>query len=105
MTAVVGRQPGHPARRCSVGVGRSSSGCWRRCRSSIAVLIRLAGGRSDIVEILDTLVVRTILPLVALIVGTAAIGSEIEDGTLVFTLVKPVPAGGSRWPRRSWPPA
>ena len=56
----------------------------------IALLIRLAGGRSDIVEILDTLVVRTILPLVALIVGTAAIGSEIEDGTLVFTLVKPV---------------
>jgi ABC-2 type transport system permease protein len=59
----------------------------------IALLIRLAGGRSDIVEILDTLVVRTILPLVALIVGTAAIGSEIEDGTLVFTLVKPV----ARW--------
>jgi ABC-2 type transport system permease protein len=59
----------------------------------IAALIRLAGGRSDIAEILDTLVVRTTLPLVALIVGTAAVGSEIEDGTLVYTLVKPVP----RW--------
>ena len=59
----------------------------------IALLIRLAGGRSDIVPILDTLVVRTTLPLVALIIGTAAIGSEIEDGTLVYTLVKPVP----RW--------
>ena len=60
---------------------------------AIALLIRLAGGRSDIVPILDTLVVRTTLPLVALIIGTAAIGSEIEDGTLVSTLVKPVP----RW--------
>ncbi len=60
---------------------------------AIALLIRLAGGRSDIVPILDTLVVRTTLPLVALILGTAAIGSEIEDGTLVYTLVKPV----ARW--------
>jgi len=59
----------------------------------VALLIRVAGGRSDIGEILDTLVVRTVLPLIALIVGTAAVGSEIEDGTLVFTLIKPVP----RW--------
>lgn len=59
----------------------------------VALLIRVAGGRSDIGEILDTLVVRTVLPLIALIVGTAAVGSEIEDGTLVFTLVKPV----ARW--------
>ena len=43
--------------------------------------------------ILDALVVRTVLPLVALIVGTAAIGSEIEDGTAVFLLVKPI----ARW--------
>ena len=60
---------------------------------AVAVLIRIAGGRSDIVEILDTLVVRTTLPLIALIVGTAAVGSEVEDGTLVYTLVKPV----ARW--------
>ena len=33
-------------------------------------------------EILDTLVIRTVLPLVALVFGTAAIGSEIEDGTV-----------------------
>lgn len=32
-----------------------------------------------------------LLPLVAVIVGTAAIGSEIEDGTLVYLLAKPVP--------------
>ncbi len=59
----------------------------------VGVLIRLAGGSRDAPEILDTLVIRTVLPLVALIVGTAAIGSEIEDGTAVFLLVKPV----ARW--------
>ena len=42
---------------------------------------------------LDTLVVRTVMPLVALIVGTAALGSEIEDGTAVYLMVKPI----ARW--------
>jgi ABC-2 type transport system permease protein len=32
-----------------------------------------------------------LLPLVAVIVGTAAIGSEVEDGTIVYLLAKPVP--------------
>lgn len=59
----------------------------------VGVLIRLGGGRADAPEILDTLVVRTVLPLIALIIGTSTIGSEIEDGTLVFLLVKPIP----RW--------
>lgn len=59
----------------------------------VGVVIRLGGGRADAAEILDTLVIRTVLPLVALIIGTAAIGSEIEDGTAVYLLVKPVP----RW--------
>ena len=59
----------------------------------VGLLIRVAGGTRDSAEILDTLVIRTVLPLVALIVGTAAIGSEIEDGTAVFLLVKPIP----RW--------
>lgn len=59
----------------------------------VGLLIRVAGGTRDTAEILDALVIRTVLPLVALIVGTAAIGSEIEDGTAVFLLVKPIP----RW--------
>lgn len=59
----------------------------------VGLLIRLGGGRSDAPEILDTLVVRTVLPLIALIVGTAAIGSEVEDGTAVFVLIKPI----ARW--------
>ena len=59
----------------------------------IALLIRVSGGRPDADRILDTLVVRTVMPLVALILGTAAIGSEIEDGTAVYLMIKPIP----RW--------
>ena len=59
----------------------------------VGLLIRLGGGRSDAPEILDTLVIRTVLPLIALVFGTAAIGSEIEDGTAVFLLAKPI----ARW--------
>lgn len=39
------------------------------------------------------LIYTLLLPLVALIFGTAAIGAEIEDGTAVFLLSKPI----SRW--------
>jgi ABC-2 type transport system permease protein len=59
----------------------------------LGLLIRIGGGRPDAPEILDTLVIRTVCPLVALVIGTGAIGSEIEDGTLIFQLLKPVP----RW--------
>ena len=59
----------------------------------IALLIRVSGGRPDADRILDTLVVRTVMPLVALIIGTAAIGSEIDDGTAVYLIIKPIP----RW--------
>ena len=59
----------------------------------IALLVRLSGGRPDADRVLDTLVVRTVMPLVALIVGTAAIGSEIDDGTAVYLMIKPIP----RW--------
>ncbi|HEV7604385.1 MAG TPA: ABC transporter permease [Candidatus Limnocylindrales bacterium] len=59
----------------------------------IGLLIRVSGGRPDADRVLDTLVVRTIMPIVALVIGTAAIGSEIEDGTAVFLMIKPIP----RW--------
>lgn len=59
----------------------------------VAIVIRLAGGRADVPGIVDALVIRTVLPLVALVIGTAAIGSEIDDGTAVFLLAKPIP----RW--------
>ena|SRR5690349_5962730 len=59
----------------------------------VALLIRIGGARPDASEVLDTLVIRTVLPLVALVIGTGVLGSEIEDGTLIFQLLKPVP----RW--------
>jgi len=59
----------------------------------IALLVRISGGRPDADRVLDTLVVRTVMPLVALILGTAAIGSEIEDGTAVYLMIKPI----ARW--------
>lgn len=43
--------------------------------------------------LLSQLLVGTLLPLGALIFGTAALGSEIEDGTAVYLLSKPIP----RW--------
>ena len=59
----------------------------------VALLIRIAGGGVDPDEILDPLMVRTIMPLVALVFGTAALGAELEDGTAIFLILKPIP----RW--------
>jgi ABC-2 type transport system permease protein len=42
-------------------------------------------------DMLTTVVVTVVLPLVCLILGTSALGSEIEDGTVVYILAKPVP--------------
>lgn len=41
--------------------------------------------------LLEGLVTTTLLPLVALVVGTAVLGAEIDDGTAVHLLSKPVP--------------
>ena len=59
----------------------------------VGLVIRLSGGRPNPDPILDTLVVRTVMPLVALVLGAAALGSELEDGTAIFILTKPIP----RW--------
>jgi ABC-2 type transport system permease protein len=63
----------------------------------IALLVRVAGRPPDPVRIelnvLDGLLVRTVLPLIALVMGTGAVGSELEDGTAVYLLAKPIP----RW--------
>ena len=42
---------------------------------------------------LEGLLVSSVLPLVALVFGTAALGSELDDGTAVHILTKPIP----RW--------
>jgi ABC-2 type transport system permease protein len=63
----------------------------------IALLIRLAGRPPDperlTATILRDLILGTILPLIALVFGTAAIGSELEDGTAIYLLAKPI----GRW--------
>jgi ABC-2 type transport system permease protein len=43
--------------------------------------------------LMNGLVVTIVLPLTALLLGTTAIGDEIEDGTAVYLLTKPIP----RW--------
>ena len=62
----------------------------------IAVLSRLSDPtHSEAAEFTGRLLadfgIGVFLPLVAVIIGTAAIGSELEDGTLVYLLAKPIP--------------
>ncbi len=59
----------------------------------VAVLIRVGGGHPNAPTILDTLLIRTVMPLLALVFGTAALGSELEDGTAVYLMIKPM----ARW--------
>ena len=60
----------------------------------VALLSRVAGdGVVDDRAILDLLIIRTVLPLTALVFGTTALGGELDDGTGVALLTKPIP----RW--------
>ncbi len=57
----------------------------------VGLLVRAnSDGIREVGPTLDGLVVRIILPLVALVFGTAALGSELEDGTGVHLLTKPI---------------
>jgi ABC-2 type transport system permease protein len=67
----------------------------------LALLLRAGGTSAEAVggssrvasNVIDLLVVRAVLPLVALVLGTGVLGTELEDGTAVYLLTKPVP----RW--------
>jgi ABC-2 type transport system permease protein len=60
----------------------------------LGLLVRLGGTRPGALpSALDGLIVSSVLPLVALVFGTAALGSELDDGTAVHILTKPIP----RW--------
>jgi len=59
----------------------------------IALLGRIAGGAGDAEDLLGGSVVGVCLPLIALVFGVSALGAELEDGTAVYFLVKPIP----RW--------
>lgn len=62
----------------------------------IAILFRVSGNDDDPREwtaetLLGGLTVGTFLPLAALVFGTAALGTEFEDGTAPYLLSKPIP--------------
>ena len=62
----------------------------------LAITFRL-GGRTDIEPFtrrsFDVVTMTIVLPLVAILFGSGAFGAEIDDGTIVYLLAKPVP----RW--------
>jgi len=63
----------------------------------MGLLVRFRGLPGDPVDrtasLIELLIVRSVLPLVALVFGTSAIGAELEDGTAVHLLTKPI----GRW--------
>lgn len=61
---------------------------------ALAIIFRLGehlDQQGETANFLADVVVTAILPLACLILGTSALGSEIEDGTAVYILAKPVP--------------
>jgi ABC-2 type transport system permease protein len=63
----------------------------------IGLLARLRGPSGDAAGrtagALEPLMVATLLPLIALVFGTAALGAELEDGSALHLLTKPI----ARW--------
>ena len=60
---------------------------------AMALLMRLTGrgNEATAVELMQGLAISAMLPLVGAIVGTGVIGPEIDDGTILHLLSKPIP--------------
>jgi ABC-2 type transport system permease protein len=57
----------------------------------LGLLVRANDAELDrIGPTIDGFVVRIVLPVVALVFGTAALGSELDDGTAIHILTKPI---------------
>jgi ABC-2 type transport system permease protein len=58
----------------------------------LAVLVRLLAGQNDDITVgmLGGFALATLVPLLGLIAGTGAIGPEIDDGSIVYLLSKPL---------------
>jgi ABC-2 type transport system permease protein len=58
----------------------------------IALAVRLLSGADDQLasEVLGGFAIATMVPLIGVIAGTGAIGPEIDDGSIVYLLAKPV---------------
>ena len=61
---------------------------------ALAVVLRFTvdeASRLDVtVGLLGTFAIATVIPLLALIAGTGALGGEIDDGSIVYLLSKPI---------------
>ena len=59
---------------------------------ALAVVFRLVGGRDPgtAVTLLGGVGLGTVVPLLCVVVGTGVIGPEIEDGSIVYLLSKPL---------------
>ncbi|MEV8307752.1 ABC transporter permease [Streptomyces flavidovirens] len=59
---------------------------------SISVSVRLLAGADDQIasDVLGGFAIATMIPLIGVIAGTGAIGPEIDDGSIVYLLAKPV---------------
>ncbi|MEV1009319.1 ABC transporter permease subunit [Streptomyces sp. NPDC049881] len=59
----------------------------------IAVLVRAIGGADDRVaeDVLGGFALAAMVPLIGVIAGTGAIAPEIDDGSIVYLLAKPLP--------------
>lgn len=58
----------------------------------LGLIVRLnrEASTANVGPILDGLVIRVVLPLIALVFGTASLGAELDDGTAVHILTKPI---------------
>lgn len=63
---------------------------------AVAVIYRVGDGPADtdpdefLSGLMQGFVIPVILPIAALVFGTGALGAEIEDGTVVYLLTKPI---------------
>jgi ABC-2 type transport system permease protein len=100
-----GSLPGRPAALGSL-VRLAAAGLAGRRRSIgvvllaaapvlVAAVIAIGGGLGKpaalAIDVFTSITLGLVIPLAALVLGTAALGTAIEDGTIVYLLVKPVP--------------
>ncbi len=61
----------------------------------VGAILAFAGGlgrpETIALQVFSTITLGLVIPLVALVLGTAVLGTAIDDGTITYLLVKPVP--------------
>src|SRR5674476_1373297 len=94
--AVVDLRPDHPGADQQADQRKEQQqedGQDREQQRRAAALIRWASGGEPLntVNLVNAFALGTLLPLICLLIGTGVIGSEIDDGSIVYLLAKPVP--------------